>query len=156
MALLRSGVVLFASFTIAAIAAGWGFLSLAGYGGLGLGSSESVVPILFVSAVTLTTSVALVVLAWRGRRQPLGDGVVIINLLVIGFGFVVLVGHALSGPSPYPDSAPGFYLMLIVGASLAIFIPAYLITYLALRRTPLLRGLAPPRKSKGPAEASPL
>ena len=155
MALLRSGVVLFASFTIAAIAAGWGFLSLAGYGGLGLGSSESMVPILFVSAVTLTTSVALVVLAWRGRRQPLGDGVVIINLLVIGFGFVVLVGHALSGPSPYPDSAPGFYLMLIVGATLAIFIPAYLIAYLALCRTPLLRGLAPPRKSKGPAEASP-
>lgn len=154
MAILLSGLALFVSFTAAAIAIGWGFMFLSSYGGLGPGD-EYLAPILQISTVTFATSVVLMILAWRGRRQPLGDGVVSINVLVIGFCLVQLISYAAAGPSPYPDSAPAYYLLLIVGVYLTFLIPAYLLTYLALRRTPLLRGLAPPRKTKGPAEASP-
>lgn len=154
MAILRSGLALFVSFTAVAIASGWGLMLLTSNGGFDPG--EEYLPlILQISAVTFATSIVLMVLAWRGRRQPLGDGVLSINLVVIGYGLAQLVSFAASGPSPYPDSMPAFYLLLVVGVHLMFLVPAYLVTYLALHRTPLLSGLVPPPKSKGPAEASP-
>ncbi len=153
MALLRSGIVLFVSVTTVAATIMWGLFYVADVG-FRPDLLESIVPIFHFSAAAFATTVLLLALAWRGRQQPMVDGVFSMNILVLGYSIVQAIFIASAGQSKYPDSAPFFYLFFIVSIYLACLVPAHVICCLALRRTPLLRGLYPP-KSKGPAEASP-
>ncbi|KQV09641.1 hypothetical protein ASC89_00045 [Devosia sp. Root413D1] len=130
-----------------------GFSYAMGYGAPSF-DFDSLLPITAVLvAFALANSIVLVVLAWRGRNRPLSDGVLSLNVLVIGFTLVTLVSILLQGPSPYPDSMPMYYVMLMGGQVVTFLIPAHIVAVLALSRTPLLRGFVP--KAKGPAEASP-
>lgn len=153
MALLRSGIVLFVSVTLVASVILGAFLALTGnLGGWRLDASTDWTFLFYLSIVTLPASTVLVVLAWRGRRHPLTDGVTLMTCIALAAG-------ATGTLIPRQGTSMGNFDMVIVwiypGIGLACLVPAYLITYFALRRTPLLRGLAPPRKTKGPAEASP-
>lgn len=106
-----------------------------------------------LSVVTAPTCVWLMLAAWRGRRRPILDGVVLASTL----GFAIcgtLYLLATNSADRLGASYAGLWWAAFVGGWLSV-IPAYLITYFALRRTPLLSPLAPPRKTKGPAEASP-
>ncbi len=154
MRLLLSGLTLFASTTLLAIAIGAAFVSTILPGSSPREVGDYMSPTLFLGATALITSIVLVLLAGRGRRQPLGDGVITINAIVLGYCFWLSVAALAGGPSPYPDSQPLFAWMT-ASLFLSVIVPAHIIAYLALRRTPLLRGLTPPRKTKGPAEASP-
>jgi hypothetical protein len=146
MELVRAGAVLFVSVIAASTAIGCGILYLSNYGTPpSLEHLEGYLTyILHFSAVSLATAIVLVVLARRGRRQPLGDGVIAINVSVLAYSFLQLIVHAISGPSPYPDSMNFLFLMMVMGGYLLCLVPAYMLAYLVLRRTPLLRGLAPP------------
>lgn len=151
MVLLRAGFALFISVTVIATAIGWGLMYLSSYGAFTPEPTEYLTPILHFAAVALATSIVLAVLAWRGRRQPMGDGTISVTLLVLGFSFAQVVMLASNGPSKYPDSMAFFSLWVLVGIYLACLVPAYLISYFALRRTPLLSPLAPPRQGPTPA-----
>src|SRR5688572_11614185 len=137
MALLRSGVVLFVSVTALAATIMWG-LFYVGDPGFRPDFLESIVPILHFSAAAFATSVLLLALAWRGRQQPMVDGVFSINILVLGYSLAQAILIAGAGPSKHPDSAPFFYLFLIMSICLVCLVPAHVICCLALRRTPLL------------------
>jgi hypothetical protein len=156
MALLRSAVVLFVSVTILAAA----MLSLLFYIGNGSwnwwspGSLDDLSPLFHLSAVNFVTAILLMFLAWRGRRQPITDGITAMTVLVLAVCFVQFVGSSAQEPM-FPDSTP-IFVWIAAGIYLASLVPAHLICCLALSRTPLLRGLAPSPKSKGPAGAGPL
>ncbi|OEO29275.1 hypothetical protein VW23_026260 [Devosia insulae DS-56] len=150
MALLRSGLVLFVSVTLmAALTLGALLVSTGNIGGWRLDTSSDWSFLFQLSIVTLPTSILLVVLAWRGRRQPLTDGVALMTCIAILACLVVYFWWSL-----YPPHSGHGYAILVwiyAGIGLAALVPAYLISYLALCRTPLLRGLAPPAKAKGAA-----
>lgn len=153
MVRILSGLALFV--VVVAFSCGMlvGFSYAVGYGTSSY-DLDSLLPIIAVfAAFALANSIVLVVLAWRGRNRPPSDGVLSLNVLVIGFTLALLVWILWQGPSPYPDSMPMFYAMLTSGLVVTCLIPAHIVAVLALRRTPLLRGFVP--KAKGPAEASP-
>lgn len=154
MVLMRSGMVLFVSVTlVAALILGALLVGTGNIGGWQLDTTSDWTFLFHLSIVTLPTSVLLITLAWRGRRQPLADGVTLMTCIAVAVSFFrILI------PSPSSSLGRGFDIFAIwafCGIGLMCVVPAYVLCYLALRRTPLLRGLAPPRKSKGPAEASP-
>lgn len=153
MVLLRSGIVLFVLVTLVAALILGAFLVLTGnIGGWRLDAGSDWSFLFYLSIVTLPASPVLVVLAWRGRHHPQTDGVTLMTCIAVVAGAVAMF-------IPRPGTSMGNFDLLVLwiypGLGLACLVPAYLVTYLALRRTPLLRGLAPPRKTKGPAEASP-
>jgi hypothetical protein len=115
-----------------------------------------------VTVATAPTYSLLAIGAWRGRHRPLLDGVILIALI----GFVACaIWFARMWLGPFPDELTAAQSRSWAGLAwtycllaLASIIPAPLISYFALRRTPLLRGLVPQKvdaKTKGPAEASP-
>lgn len=153
MGRILSGLVLFVAVVALTCFMLVGFSYAMGYGAPSY-DLDSLLPITAVlAAFALVNSIVLVVLAWRGRNRPLSDGVLSLNVLVIGFTFALLVWILWQGPSPHPDSMPMFYAVLMSGLIVTCLIPAHIVAVLALSRTPLLRGFAP--KTKGPAEASP-
>lgn len=150
MVLLRSGLMLFVSVTlVAALTLGALLVSSGSIGGWRLDTSSDWSFLLLLSIVTLPTSVLLVILAWRGRRQPLTDGVTLMTCIAIMACLVVYFWRSLY-PSP-TGQGYAIFVWFYAGIGLAALVPAYLISYLVLCRTPLLRGLAPPAKAKGPA-----
>nr|WP_295887128.1 hypothetical protein [uncultured Devosia sp.] len=152
MTILRSGLILFVSMVVVAAAIGWGYVSLLGPTG---DFVFYALQVLLFCAVALITSILLAALAWRGRRQPLSDGIAIITVLVLTAAGVMSIASANYEPK-YPDNMPPILAILLgVSLYLACLVPAYLFCYLALCRTPLLSGLAPLPKNKGPAEAGP-
>lgn len=153
MGRILSGLVLFVVVIALTCAMLVGFSYAMGYGASSYDFDTLAGITAVFAAFALANSIVLVVLAWRGRNRPLSDGVFSLNVLVIGFTLVLLVWILWQGPSPYPDSMPMFYAMLMGGQVVTFMVPAHIVTVLALRRTPFLRGLAP--KTKGPAEASP-
>lgn len=154
MALLRSGLVLFVSVTfMAALILGALLVGTGKIGGWRLDAASDWSFLLQLSIVTLPASILLVVLAWRGRRQPLTDGVTLITCIAIVACLAYYLWVSFT-PQPYGHGYE-IFVWILAGLGLACIVPAYLITYFALRRTPLLSPLAPPGKTKGPAEASP-
>ncbi len=148
-----SGVILFVLVTVLASGIVAGVIYAIGYGSFAYNLDSLLMAFALFAGFALASSIVLVVLAWRGRREPLLDGTLTLNILIIGFN-LAWFGIALSqGPSPYPDSMPMFYAMLTSGLLVACLVPAHIIGVLCLSRTPLLRGLVP--KQKGPAVASP-
>jgi len=148
-----SGLVLFIAVVALAGSMLVGFSYAMGYGASSYDPETLVGVGALFAAFALVNSIVLVVLAWRGRNRPLSDGVLSLNIFVIGFTLVQVVSILWQGPQPHPDSMPMFYAMLMGGLVVTCLIPAHIVAVLALQRTPLLRGLAP--KTKGPAEASP-
>ncbi|CAN7338614.1 hypothetical protein LJR016_001808 [Devosia sp. LjRoot16] len=153
MARILSGLVLFVVVIALTCAMLVGFSYAMGYGAPSYDLDSLLNIIGPLGAFALANSIVLVVLAWRGRTHPLSDGVLSLNVLVVGFTFVQIVTILWQGPSPYPDSMPMFYAVLMSGLIVTCLIPAHIVAVLALRRTALLRGFVP--KTKGPAEASP-
>jgi hypothetical protein len=150
MSILRAGLILFVSVSLGATAIVWGIYYLSGSNV----DADSVLQYLLpFGAVALGTSLVLVILGRRGRRQPLGDGIITINVIVLAYCYYGFFVGVATDQSKYPD-ASATYALLGSGIFLVCLIPAYLICYLALCRTPLLRDLAP-RTSKGLAKASP-
>lgn len=151
MPLLRSGLVLFVSVTaVSAIISLALFYAVMGRGPLFI---SDFYPTLLLTIPILPMVVTLMVLASRGRRRPITDGITLMTCIALG-----VCGLLVALPNPPSEFGWGFDAMIMtahVGAGLACVVPAHIITVLALRRTPLLAGLVPPRKSKGPAEASP-
>ena len=153
MALLRSGFVLFLSVAVVATVLFWGLLFLGSYGSWPpLNSADDWQPVIHLSVAAFVTSGALMALAWRGRRQPATDGVALLTVLVLAACFVQFVSNVSIGQK-FADSEP-LFTWAIAGLYLASLVPAYLICYFALSRSPLLRGLAPSR-SKRHADACP-
>ncbi len=152
MLLLRSGLVLFISVSVAASIIGFGLLYVGGGTGSAHSFAELLTPISYLSAISLTTCIVLICLAWRGRQQPMGDGIIAINLLVLGYCFIQFIQSAV-GPR-FADSE-AMFVWVDAGLYLACLVPAYLVSYLILRRTPLLRGLAPPVEKQRARQASP-
>ena len=103
-----------------------------------------------ISTVTAPTCLLLVLAAWRGRRRPIVDGIA----LMAAIGFAVYGTRYQLAINSWSSGYAGLLWIAYVGGLLSE-VPAYLITYFTLRRTPLLSALVPPRKTKGPAEASP-
>ncbi|MGV3490277.1 MAG: hypothetical protein ACO1OG_03060 [Devosia sp.] len=106
-----------------------------------------------VAMVTAPSSLLLVLLACLGRRRPLLDGFFLLAVTGFALGAYAYWG-ALWSSDPTARSWAGMAWALYIGGMLGI-IPAHITTILTLGRTPLLRGLAAPPKTKGPAEASP-
>lgn len=154
MALLRSGLVLFVSVTaLATLISTFLFFGIVWRDGWRAFSTYAAWNAQGLSVVTAPTCLLLMLAAWRGRRRPILDGIT----LLTGISFAICGSLYLltaSSPDALAASFAGLWWMYFVGGLLGA-IPAYLITYFALRYTPLLRGLAPLRKTKGPAEASP-
>jgi hypothetical protein len=112
---------------------------------------------LSVAVATAPTYTLLAIGAARGRRRVLLDGTILIAVI----GFVAsAIWYAEMWFGPFPDEQTAaqsrswagiawtYYLL-----ALASIIPAHILTFLALRRTPLLRGLVPtpstlPERSK--------
>lgn len=145
MILMRSGMVLFATVTAMAALILWGLVY---WGGLVTPDWRprfitDLVPVLLLCVVTIPMSILVTILAWRGRRQPVSDGASIAaGVVVAACVLLTLV------PGESSEFGRGFDTMAkaaYCGFGLASVVPAYLITYFALRRTPLLRGLAPDR-----------
>lgn len=150
MTLLRSGLVLYVSVTVlAALILGALLMATGNIGGLRLDLSSDWSFLWQLSIVTLPTSVLLAVLAWRGRQQPVADGVALMSCVAI---VVCLVFYLVVSFTPQQYSGYEIVIWIFAGMGLAVLIPAYLISYLALRRTPLLKGIAPPRNGRVPAE----
>jgi hypothetical protein len=141
MTLLRSAIVLFVSVTLVAAAIRWAALLAIGYLEFSWppSSDEALMPILLIACVTLPVCVSLGILAWRGRRQPLSDGIAIVTVVMLAAAMFFFIRDTLV-PSRFPDSAP-IYTYIAFCFHLPFLIAAYTISYLALRRTPLLRGL---------------
>lgn len=157
MAHILSGAALFVALTTVAMAILAGLLMLAGYGGLALDRNSDLLILALVSAVAFGTSVTLAILAWRGRHQPLSDGVLAINVLLTLLALAPILFAAITDRlMDQTDLPPLFFsIFYLAGFALAGLVPAHFVVVLALGRTRLLRGLAPPPKTKGPAEASP-
>lgn len=148
-----SGLMLFVLVTVLASGIVAGVIYAIGYGSFVYNLDSLLMAFALFAGFALASSIVLVVLAWRGRREPLLDGTLTLNVLLIAFN-LAWFGIALSqGPSPYPDSMPMFYAMLASGLLVACLIPAHIIAVLCLSRTPLLRGLV--QKQRRPAAASP-
>ncbi len=149
----RSGLVLYVSVTLVAALILGAYLYWTGnIGSWRLDFNSNWSFLFYLSLVALPTSVLLVVLARFGRRQPLSDGIAIMTCIALSAAAVAMF-------FPPQGTTMGNFNLVIVwiypGIGLGCLVSAYLMTYFALRRTPLLRGLAPPPKAKGPAEASP-
>lgn len=154
MALLRSGLVLFVTVTLLATVIYTGlFFGLVWRDGWHALPTYSVWHAQSISVVTAPTCLLLVLAAWRGRNRPILDGTILIAAITFAI-CAVMFARASTSEDALGRSYAGLWWMFCAGGLLSI-IRAYLITYFALRRTPLLSALAPPRKSKGPAEASP-
>lgn len=98
-----------------------------------------------LSVVIAPTCIWVVLAAWRGRKRPIFDGIVLASSL----GFAIcgtLYLLAATSPNPLGPSFAGIWWVVFVGGCLTV-IPAYLITYFALYRTPLLSPLAPLRSA---------
>lgn len=102
---------------------------------------------MMVAVATAPTYTLLAIGALRGRRRVSLDGIILIAL----FGFVACaIWYAMIWFGPFPDEQTAaqsrswagmawtYYLLALVS-----IIPAHLLTYYALRHTPLLRGLVP-------------
>ena len=144
MALLRSGLVLF--ITVTALAATivngvfFGQASLQGW----LPSPSYVLWLTeSIAVITGPTCLLLMLLASRGRRRPALDGAIIIAVLLLAICSAFYV-WASNSHDPLGASYAGFWWGACV-AGFASIIPAHLLCYFALRRSPLLRGLAPKR-----------
>lgn len=153
---LRSGLILFVLVTTLATAIGTTIFISVPFRGRGWSeaSTYGMWGVQLLSVVTIPSYVTLVLLAWRGRRCPIMDG----SLLIAGIGLLLATGWYLlayfTTTSPLARLFAVLAWLCYAGGMLSL-IPAHIITILALRRTPLLRGLVAPPKSKGPAEASP-
>jgi len=153
MSLLRSGLVLFVLVTGLATCFGvaWSLSLWSGHPSL---AGWLIMVALGFSAVTFPTTAILTFAAWRGRRRPVLDGLI----LLAGIGLVacccLYLGMQHSGDPKIAFwagvVAPMYYL-----AGLVCVVPSYLVAYYSLRRSGLIAALVPPRKTKGPAEASP-
>jgi Na+/proline symporter len=158
MSLLRSGLLLFVSvtglatlFVVASFV--WGSLTYGWPGLAGLAGWLMTVPLWF-SAVTFPTTAMLTFAAWRGRRRPVLDGLI----LLPGIGLLAcccLYLWWLQSDDPMVAGGAGIVAPIYYLAGLAIAVPSYLIAYYTLRKSGLIAALTPPRKTKGPAEASP-
>ena len=151
MALFRAGLVLFVSVTIVSLAIGFALLWTSGSISA-VDISSYLEPMEIICGVVFLMCAAVTILARRGRHHPVTDGIFAANILVIGPLFVEFIISAIS--PRYADSMIMF-TWVNAGLYLACIVPAHLISYGSLFRTPLLRGLVPQQKSKGPAEASP-
>lgn len=100
-----------------------------------------------IAVVTAPTYALLAFTAGRGRHRTVLDGII----LIVALGLVAsAIWYAKIWLGPYADEqtaaqsrswaglAWAYYLL-----ALGSIIPAHLIVYYALRRTPLLRGLVP-------------
>ena len=139
MSLLRSGLVLFISMTVVATLA---LLGLIYWSGLVTPDWRprfviDLMPVALICIVTLPTSILLTVFAWRGRRRPVTDGLSLVAAICV---LLVLVP---GGTSEWGSNFATMVKAAYCGFGLACIVPAHLITYYALRRTPLLRGLVP-------------
>ena len=61
--------------------------------------------LLMFGAVALGMTVVLVIPAWRGRRQPLGDGVIAINVIVLAYCYYGFFSGIATDLSKYPDAS---------------------------------------------------
>lgn len=152
MVLVRAGAALYVTVTVlATLIMSLLYFSLVWPSGP---SSDRFVMISFaqaISLVTLPTSVLLVAAAWRGRRRPVLDGTLLI-IAVAGVCAGIYLATIYFSPM---GQGYEIFAGLYYAAGLVTIIPAYLITYFALRRTPLLRGLAPLPRTNGATEAGP-
>ncbi len=139
MVLLRSGLVLFVVSTVVAALMLWGLV----YWGRLVTPDwrprfvADLVPVALLCVITLPTSILLAIFAWRGRRQPITDGISIVS------GVSLLIVLFPGATSEWGNSFATLVKAAYCGFGLACIIPAHLLTFFALRRTPLLRGLVP-------------
>lgn len=142
MVLLRSGLVLFVvSTVVAAIIVNGVFFGQAFLQGWSPSPSYVLWYTESIAVITAPTCLLLMLLAWRGRRRPALDGTLIIAALLLTICSAFYV-WASNSSDPLGASYAGFWWMACF-AGFACIIPAHLLTYFALRRTPLLRGLVP-------------
>lgn len=155
MLLLRSGLVLASCVTLVASLLVVLCMSVACWlQGWALWQPQFLLVPVGASLVTVPTITVLAIAASLGRRRPVLDGIT----LIVGVGLIVcsfLYFQGLKSPDVISRSFAWSFTVVLYMVGIAALVPAYLITYLALCRTPFLRGLAPARKTKGPAEASP-
>lgn len=146
MALWRSGLVLFVlTTTLATVISTLLFFGLMWTTGWHAFWTYATWHAQGLSVVTAPTCIWLVLAAWRGRTRPIFDGVVLASSL----GFAIcgtLYLLAANSPDLLGASYAGLWWAAFVGGWLSV-IPAYLITYFALYRTPLLSPLAPLEES---------
>jgi hypothetical protein len=142
MAMLRSTVVLFLLDTALATAILW--VLMVGFGCLDPAwrpeSIDDLWLVIRIAEIALISSVGLLFLAWRGRYQMLSDGIALMTISVLGFCYFGAIQGALA-PRQYQEMS-----ILIwggVGLSLGALVPAHVLTFLVLRRTPLLSGPVP-------------
>ena len=100
-----------------------------------------------VAVVTGPTYGLLTFAAWRGRRHPALRGTVLIAAIAL---VSCAIWYAKIWFGPFPDELTAAQSRSWAGMAwtycflgLMSIIPAHLITYFALHRTPLLRGLVP-------------
>ena len=96
--------------------------------------------LLRISILTLPTSILLVIIAWRGRHHPVTDGVTLATCITIAVGLVAMLVPRES--SSLGHSFDQIIVWLQCGLGLACIVPAYMLSYFALRHS-LLRALAP-------------
>lgn len=142
MAMLRSTIVLFLLDTALATAILW--VLMVGFGYLDPAwrpeSIDDLWLVIRIAEIALISSIGLLLLAWRGRYQMLSDGIALMTISVLGFCYFGAIEGAMA-PRQYQEMS-----ILIwggVGLSLGALVPAHILVFLALRRTPLLRGLLP-------------
>ncbi len=149
MALLRSGLTLFISVTVfASLIVNGVFFGQASLQDWSPSSSYLLWYTESIAIITGPTTLLLMLLAWRGRRRPALDGTIIIAVLLLAICSCLYL-WASSSDDPLGASYAGIWWAACF-SGLASIIPAHLLTYFALRRTPLLRGLAPQREPKSP------
>jgi hypothetical protein len=148
MILLRSGTVLFVMVTVGAAAIFTVlFFALLWPTGWHAWSTYSFWHAQGVAVVTGPTYALLTFAAWRGRRHPALDGTVLIAAIAL---VSCAIWYAKIWFGPFPDELTAAQSRSWAGMAwtycflgLMSIIPAHLITYFALHRTPLLRGLVP-------------
>jgi len=145
---LRSGLVLFACVTLVA-AAIFTVLFFAGLWPTGwhAWATYSLWHAQGVAVVTGPAYALLTFAAWRGRRHPALDGTILIAAIVL---ISCAIWYAKIWFGPFPDELTAAQSRSWAGLAwtycllgLMSIIPAHLLTYFALRSTPLLRGLVP-------------
>lgn len=144
MLLLRSGLVLFVLTTaLATLISTLLFFAVAWGNGWHAFWTYAANFAQALSVVTAPVCIYLTLAAWRGRRRPILDGIVLVSILGIAIcGTLYLL--AANSPDPLRASFAGIWWMAFLGGWFSV-ISAYAISYFALRRTPLLSSLAPPR-----------